>query len=535
LRRYLPAAVFLSVALASLVMAGFVHLASQEAARIKFQATADDALNRIESRLDIHLSLLNATHALFESRGGDVSRAQFRTFFDALDMETNFSGLRGIGYLRLVGKGEEQLAERQIADNLGRRVPIYPVSNEEWRTPVVLYEPIDAGGANTIGFDAYTDPDRRVAIQAAMKDEKAHATGLVQLGDKASGQTHPGLVVYKRLDVRQAASGDGAPEKSTAGFLFASFRATELFNSAFGKAPLLPVNAEVFDGPPESGKLLYQSEAPPGDVLGDDYVVTRQLAVGGRDWTIQFRPSATFVKPQSSLVPLMLGIVGVVLAIALATAARFQGKAFESAQALREISEHSLAEKDLMLQEMKHRIKNSISRVLAMSRQTAANAASLEEFTASFGARLQAMAASQDMLTRSRWQKADLAELLGTELGQAFGDDLPKDLLAGPPVLLDERTTQSLGLTFHELATNTLKYGDMSRLKISWSVDVGGQGKVLRLQWVESGQRDIGVPQKTGFGTKLIDMNVTRELGGTIDRDYRPDGLRVVIEVPLAG
>lgn len=516
-------------------MAGFVHLASEEAAHIKFQATADDALNRIEGRLDIHLSLLNATHALFEARGGDVSRAQFRTFFDALDMQTNFSGLRGIGYLRLVGKGEEQVAERQIAENLGRPAPIHPASNEQWRTPVVLYEPLDAGSANTIGFDAYTDPHRREAIRAAMKDEKAHATGLVQLGDAASGQAYPGLVVYKRLDVRRAASGDGAPERTTTGFLFTSFRAAELFNSAFGKAPLLPVNAEVFDGRPEGGKLLYQSETPPGDAFGSDYVVTRQLTVGGRDWTIQFRPSATFVKPQSPLVPLMLGIVGVVLAIALATAARLQGKAFESAQAFREISEHSLAEKELMLQEMKHRIKNSIARVLAMSRQTAANAADLDEFTASFGARLQAMAASQDMLTRSRWQKADLEELLRIELSQAFGDDMPENLLAGPPVLLDERTTQSLGLTFHELATNTFKYGDMSGLGVSWSVDTDERGKRLRLHWVESGQDDVRAPQKVGFGTRLIDMNVTRELGGTIDRDYRPDGLRIVIEVPLAG
>src|SRR6185436_20178653 len=95
--------------------------------------------------------------------------------------------------------------------------------------------------------------------------------------------------------------------------------------------------------------------------------------------------------------------------------------------------------------------------------QAAANAGSVAEFTEAFAARLQAMAASQDMLTRSRWQKADLAELLRTELDQVFGQVIDRVKLSGPPVELNENATQALGLTFHELATNALKYGDVSK------------------------------------------------------------------------
>ncbi|TIT45393.1 MAG: histidine kinase, partial [Mesorhizobium sp.] len=85
--------------------------------------------------------------------------------------------------------------------------------------------------------------------------------------------------------------------------------------------------------------------------------------------------------------------------------ARYQERAYDAVSALHETTEKSLLEKDLMLQEMKHRIKNSITRVLAIARQTASRATDVNEFSASFSARLQAMAASQDMLTRSRWQK----------------------------------------------------------------------------------------------------------------------------------
>ena len=127
-----------------------------------------------------------------------------------------------------------------------------------------------------------------------------------------------------------------------------------------------------------------------------------------------------------------------------------------------------------MLQEMKHRIKNSIAKMLAIARQTAANSGSIAEFTSSFSARMQAMAASQDMLTRSQWQKADLGKLLRTELEQVFGPNIEKLHLSGPQIELNETATQALGLTFHELATNALKYGEAGNgdgtLRVEWEV-----------------------------------------------------------------
>ncbi len=233
----------------------------------------------------------------------------------------------------------------------------------------------------------------------------------------------------------------------------------------------------------------------------------------------------------------MLGLFGLLLAIAIALVARYQERAYDAVSQLHETTEKSLLEKELMLQEMKHRIKNSIARVLAISRQTAAGASGIEEFAASFSARLQAMAASQDMLTRSRWQKADLGDLLRIELGQVFGKDLPDGLLSGPQVELDETSTQALGLTFHELATNALKYGEagnsVGALKIDWRVEGSKQRRELVLNWRESGQTKLEAPSKTGFGTKLIDMNITRELQGTISREFHRDGLKVTIRIPL--
>lgn len=538
MKKFFPIVAFIAVALISLTMAGFAYFATQEAARIKFEATADDALNRIESRIDLHLSLLRSTQALFDARNGDISQAEFKAFFNALDVDNNFAGLRGIGFLRLAKAGDEAAVERDILRDHGVAHAVYPDTTQPWRTPIFMFEPLDPSNQGSIGYDMFTEPVRRAAIEKAMADDQQHASGLIQLGQgTGAAQTFPGFLVFVRLNVETAPEVINASRSSTSGFLYAAFRAGDLFQTALSRTPLLPVNTEIYDGKPEAGSLLFRSETPPVATLGDRLLVTRQITVAGRPWTVLFRPTSAFSQPSSRAIPVMLGLFGLLLAGAIALVARYQERAYDAKSALHETTEKSLLEKDLMLQEMKHRIKNSITRVLAIARQTASRATDVNEFSASFSARLQAMAASQDMLTRSRWQKADLGDLLRIELGQVFGKELPQGVLSGPQVLLDETTTQALGLTFHELATNALKYGEagnsVGALKVDWSVEGRGRDRTLALNWREAGQKKLEAPVETGFGTKLIDLNVTRELRGTITRDFRADGLKVEIRIPL--
>ncbi|RWN36145.1 CHASE domain-containing protein [Mesorhizobium sp.] len=540
MKKFFPTVAFIAVALISLTMAGFAYFATQEAARIKFEATADDALNRIDSRIDLHLSLLRSTQALFDARNGGISRGEFKAFFDALGINDNFAGLRGIGFLRLARAGDEAAVERAILHDYGTSHAVYPDTTVPWRTPIMLFEPLDASNQSSIGYDMFTDPVRREAIEKAMADDQQHATGRVQLGQETgAAQTFTGFLVFVRLNVETAPDGIDASRSSTSGFLYAAFRARDLFQTALSRTPLLPVNIEIYDGKVDADHLLFQSETPPVSTFGDRLLASRKITIAGRPWTILFRPTSAFSQPSSRAIPVMLGLFGLLLAGTIALVARYQERAYDAVSLLHETTEKSLLEKDLMLQEMKHRIKNSITRVLAIARQTASHATDVHEFSSSFSARLQAMAASQDMLTRSRWQKADLGDLLRIELGQVFGKELPEGILSGPEVLLDETTTQALGLTFHELATNALKYGEtgnsVGSLKVDWSVEGRRRDRTLVLNWREVGQKKLEAPVKTGFGTKLIDLNVTRELRGTINRDFHDGGLSVEIRIPLSG
>ena len=448
MKKYFPILAFAAVALASLAMAGFAYLAAEEATRIKFEATADDALNRIESRVGLHLSLLRETDAFMTARGGQVSGGEFKTYFDALQVDKNFEGLRALGLIGMARPGDEALLERAITERLGVEKPIYPPATDgEWRMPVLLVEPLDRVKLTGVGYDMFSDPLRREAILAAIETGEPRATGRVLLGQQAGSETAPGFLLFSTLER------PGAPKGQPLGTVFAAFRTHELLKSALDKFPALPVHAEVFDGANDPANLLFRSDIAAADM---DFTATRQLLVAGRPWTVEFRPTADFTRPSSPAIPVLLGLFGLMLAAAIALLQRYQARAYEAASTLQENAEKSLLEKDLMLQEMKHRIKNSITRVLAIARQTAAGAKDIGEFSESFSARLQAMAASQDMLTRSRWQKADLGELLRIELAQAFGKELPDGMLdwsQGPALRDDDAGARAdLSRTGHQRA-----------------------------------------------------------------------------------
>lgn len=530
MKKLFPIVAFVAVAFASLAMASFAYQAAEESARIKFEATADDALNRIQSRVELHLSLLREMDAFFTARAGEVTGGEFRTYFNALQVDKNFEGLQSLGLLGMGKPGDEAMLEREISERLNVEKPIFPPSaGGDWRTPVMLIEPADPTQMTGVGYDMFSDPQSREAILAAIETGESRATGRVALGSRTGGQTSPGFLLFSTLER------PGAPDGQPIGVLFAAFRTQELVKSALDKFPALPIHARVFDGTNDEARLLFQSQVEPAFGMG--FSATRQLLVAGRPWTVEFLPTADFTRPSSPVIPVLLGLFGLLLAVALALLQRYQSRAYDAMSKLQETAESSLLEKDLMLQEMKHRIKNSITRVLAIARQTAASAQDIAEFQDSFSARLQAMAASQDMLTRSRWQKADLAELLRIELAQVFGKELPDGVLNGPRVMLSETATQALGLTFHELATNALKYGEAGNsphaLKVEWQVM--DEEDMLSLSWREASNVAVTPPEKPGFGTRLIDMNITRELKGTIRRDYRADGLHIDIRIPLGG
>jgi len=185
----------------------------------------------------------------------------------------------------------------------------------------------------------------------------------------------------------------------------------------------------------------------------------------------------------------------------------------------------------LLLDELNHRVKNTLATVQAIAQQTLRGTGDSQTFAAAFEARLLALSQTHNALTDSQWAGAGLRQILTQELGPYGPERIGMD---GPDVHLPARVALSLGMVFHELATNAAKYGSLSnagRLVLTWSVT---EDERLVFQWRETGGPPARRPERRGFGSRLIERSITGELRGTIEADYGQQGLVVRFDVPLA-
>ncbi len=185
----------------------------------------------------------------------------------------------------------------------------------------------------------------------------------------------------------------------------------------------------------------------------------------------------------------------------------------------------------LLIDELNHRVKNTLATVQSIARQTAKGAGSIPAFRDRLEARLMSLSGTHNLLTRSNWEQASLRDLLQQEAAPLGAGQVRLD---GPEVQVSPRHALALGMIFHELATNAAKYGALAnpagRVDIAWRLEDG----VLAMHWRESGGPAVVTPTKRGFGSTLIARLANAELSGKAVVDYAPDGVRCVIDVPLA-
>ncbi|NBW08556.1 MAG: PAS domain-containing protein [Caulobacteraceae bacterium] len=187
----------------------------------------------------------------------------------------------------------------------------------------------------------------------------------------------------------------------------------------------------------------------------------------------------------------------------------------------------------LMIDELNHRVKNTLATVQSIAMQTARSHDDPKTFAESFQSRLMALSHTHDLLTRSHWEGADLAEILRHE---TEAHDPLRLVANGPPVALSPAAALSLGMIFHELATNAAKYGALSdasgRVFIDWSV-ADQTDRRLTIEWRELDGPPVAAPTRRGFGSRLIERNVRHDLGGEAELSYAADGFRAAITLPL--
>src|SRR4051812_42176249 len=190
------------------------------------------------------------------------------------------------------------------------------------------------------------------------------------------------------------------------------------------------------------------------------------------------------------------------------------GKVVRVSGVTMDITERKEAEERqaLLAREVDHRAKNAMAIVQSIVRLTKAKG--IEDYAAVIEGRIKALSRAHAILSDSRWQGADLAKLVDDELAPYRSGHAERIRVAGPNVLLDPTTAQTLALALHELATNAAKYGALSQaageLDLTWDIQPGA----ILVNWRETGGPATRAPHKTGFGTRIITSSVERQLGG---------------------
>lgn len=206
-----------------------------------------------------------------------------------------------------------------------------------------------------------------------------------------------------------------------------------------------------------------------------------------------------------------------------------------------DITEHKEAQERqrLLARETSHRVKNMFALFDAMISLSARSAQTPKEMAQALRGRLDALIRAKDLIrpgimgTEKESERTTVDALVQTVL-QPHDDGNSRITVSGPQVPVGAKAATSLALALHETATNAIKYGALSDpnglINIRWQA----LGDKFDLQWEESGGPIIvAPPQSTGFGSVLSERSITGQLGGTIEYDWRPSGLKLKVAIPL--
>jgi PAS domain S-box-containing protein len=203
---------------------------------------------------------------------------------------------------------------------------------------------------------------------------------------------------------------------------------------------------------------------------------------------------------------------------------------------LRDRTEHRQTEERqaLLVQELSHRVKNTLAMVQAIAAQTFRGEVSFVEARSSFNSRLLALSKAHDVLLHGSWTQARLRTLVESVRDvHASGQDA-RFQIGGPDVTLGAKAALSFALVLHELATNAMKYGALSdqqgRVSVCWELMGALSQQRLHFEWTESGGPRVENPKRRGFGSKLIEHSFSGEDGGKVELIYAPEGVKFVLD-----
>lgn len=213
-----------------------------------------------------------------------------------------------------------------------------------------------------------------------------------------------------------------------------------------------------------------------------------------------------------------------------------QKKPFSGLVAIIDITRHKRDQdriKDLM-DEVNHRSKNVLTVVQGLARRTFATGEH-NTFLDRFADRINGLVRNQEALVKGNWVGSDLEDLIESHLHAFVSAESPRIALDGPPIALDAKASQAIGMAMHELATNATKYGALSspngEVRVAWRL-LSSADPELVISWSEHNGPPVVQPKRSGFGQKVMKDMAAASLNGTVTLEYRKEGVFWQLRMP---
>jgi PAS domain S-box-containing protein len=207
-----------------------------------------------------------------------------------------------------------------------------------------------------------------------------------------------------------------------------------------------------------------------------------------------------------------------------------------------DLTEHKedQAESKMLIEELNHRVKNTLSTVQSIVWQALRTSSDPEVIRESIESRIFALSRSHDLLAKENWKSAGLFDVV-TDALEPFGvtdGRAERIVITGENIRFPPSTALALAIAFNELATNAVKYGAFSNstgsISIEWAIKPTPGENQLHLRWQEKDGPPVTAPTHKGFGSRVIEQGLTHEIEGIVDLNYRPDGLLCTMIIPAS-
>lgn len=555
---YLPTVLVLLLLLGATAVATVAMLAdANQKARQQFDDRMTAFTTLLEDAMRSYQQVLRAGAAAVNAMPG-VTREQWHKFVRDLSPDDFYPGIRGIGYVKRLQATEIDafVAEQR---RLGREdFQFQPKGERDLYTAIVYLEPEDWRNRRAVGYDMFSEPRRRYAMEQARDSGRPALSRKITLMQETGEDVQPGTLVFMPI----YAGGVTPPSieaRRTAldGYVYGAFRMKDFVARVVASNQpdtFQNLHVAIYDGPgTDENDLLFDERMLttnstmrlPPFAQAPRFTDQSTIKVAGIEWTI-IAGSTSLLEAtiDRRLAWIVLG-AGVLIALLIAgnfASLAYAGNRYSLAQQKlsAEVVERKRAQDEAQLanRELIHRVKNMLAIVTAIASQTARYSPTVSDFNKSFRERLTALARVHDMLRPDPAHTPDLGSFCQEILAPYCAHRAGALSAEGPTVLITRNEAVLLSLLINEFATNATKYGAWSvptgQVSLTWREIETGDVTEAEIIWQERGGPLVKEPSRSGFGTNVMKFSIERGLRGRIATAFEASGIRHEVRFPRA-